>query len=115
MITSTASEAADVEEQLREALRTNAVKIMDLFIEWDTDGDHKVSKQEFRKAMAAIGFTHSRPHIDSVFASLDDDGSGFIGAGEFARFMKRGEDWESSGWKRGARKIKAVGAMRGKT
>ena len=24
---------------------------------------------------------------------LDDDGSGFIGAGEFARFMKRGEDW----------------------
>ena len=43
---------------------------------------------------------------------MSTSGSGFIGAGEFARFMKRGEDWESSGWNRGARKIKAVGAMR---
>ena len=64
----------------------------------------KVTKRELPEA-----------ELQAVWKSLDDDGSGFIGAGEFARFMKRGEDWESSGWKRGARKIKAVGAMRGKT
>ena len=35
--------------------------------------------------MAALGFTHSRPHIDSVFDSLDEDGSGFIDYKELNR------------------------------
>ena len=75
-IKSTEEEAASVEDALRDALRSNAIKIMDLFVEWDENGDHQVSKSEFRKAMAALGFTRVR--IDSVFDSLDEDSSGFI-------------------------------------
>lgn len=72
------ADAASIKEALRVALRKNAVKIMDLFVEWDENGDHKVSKSEFRRAMAGLGFKHSRPHIDAVFDSFDEDSSGHI-------------------------------------
>ena len=100
-IKSTEEEAASVEDALRDALRSNSIKIMDLFVEWDENGDHQVSKSEFRKAMAALGFTHSRPHIDSVFDSLDEDGSGFIDYKELNRGLKR-HGKAASGGKKGS-------------
>ena len=35
------SNEADVPAQLKAALRSNSIKIMDLFAEWDEDGDPK--------------------------------------------------------------------------
>ena len=87
-ISSSLDESASVQEKLRFALKANAVKIMDLFVEWDEDGDRQVSKIEFRRAMAALGFTHSRPHVDAVFDSLDEDKSGYIDFKEFNRGLK---------------------------
>ena len=42
-------------DQLRDALVTNAVRVIDLFREWDEDGDGTVSKKEFRKAVIHLG------------------------------------------------------------
>ena len=44
-----------VQEQLRDLLTQNAVRVIDLFREWDEDGDGTVSKKEFRKAMPMLG------------------------------------------------------------
>jgi len=44
-----------VQEQLRRVLTTNAVRVIDLFREWDEDGDGIVSKKEFRRAMPLLG------------------------------------------------------------
>ena len=39
-----AGSGQSIQEQLREALSANAVRVVDLFKEWDTDGDGTVSK-----------------------------------------------------------------------
>ena len=44
-----------VQEQLRQILIDNAVRVIDLFRDWDDDGDGRVSKKEFRKAMKMLG------------------------------------------------------------
>ena len=88
VIISTLDESSSVQDRLRAALRENSVKVMDLFAEWDVNGDHHVDKKEFRRAMENLGFTHSRPHIDAVFESLDEDGSGTIDFKELNRALK---------------------------
>ena len=46
--------------------RTYQVRVIDLFREWDEDGDGTVSKKEFRKAMPLLGLevpkTNPHPH-----------------------------------------------------
>ena len=43
------------QEQIRDALSKNAVRVIDLFREWDDNGDGTVSKKEFRKGLALLG------------------------------------------------------------
>ena len=45
-----------VAEQLRDALKKNAVRVVDLFREWDDDGSGVVTRPEFDKAMPMLGF-----------------------------------------------------------
>ena len=57
-------------------LTQNAVRVVDLFREWDDNGDGLVSKKEFGKALRAIGVTAPKEEIDELFESFDVDGSG---------------------------------------
>ena len=47
--------ARPVQEQLRDALSANAVRVIDLFRDWDEDCSGTVSKREFRKALPMLG------------------------------------------------------------
>merc|ERR1740133_899303 len=58
-----------VQEQLRHVLTSNAVRVIDLFREWDEDGDGTVSKKEFRKAMPMLGLEVSKQDINALFDS----------------------------------------------
>ena len=49
-----------------------------LFREWDEDGDGRVSRQEFRRAMPMLGIKASRDEVDDLFDAMDQDGSGSI-------------------------------------
>ena len=79
-----------VAEQLREALSKNALRVIDLFHQWDENHDGAVSKKEFRRAMPMIGFDVPRAEVDALFDSWDRDGSGTIELGELTKFLKRG-------------------------
>eukprot|EP00966_Prymnesium_polylepis_P141487 3267500-Prymnesium_polylepis.1 len=48
-------EDIDVQQQLRDALMVNAVRVIDLFREWDEDGNGAVDKFEFRRALPLLG------------------------------------------------------------
>ena len=47
------------------------VRVIDLFREWDEDGDGEVDKFEFRKAMPMLGLHATKDHIDALFDSFD--------------------------------------------
>ena len=79
-----------VQDQLREALNQNAVRIIDLFRDWDDDQSGDVSKQEFRKAMAQLGFEKHVSEIDALFDSFDPDGSGLLSYRELNKLLRRG-------------------------
>jgi len=81
-----------VQEQLRHVLTSNAVRVIDLFREWDEDGDGTVSKKEFRKAMPMLGLEVSKQDINALFDSWDPDGSGMLELGELNKVLRRWGD-----------------------
>ena len=58
-----------VSEQLRHALTKNMVRVIDLFREWDENGDGTVSKQEFQRAMPMLGLHAPREEVALLFDS----------------------------------------------
>ena len=74
----TGDESASIQEQLREALGKNLMRVMDLFRDWDDDGNGTIDKKEFRRAIAALGYAAPRAEIDGLFDKFDADRSGEI-------------------------------------
>ena len=64
-------------EQLRHALTKNAVRVVDLFRDWDVNGDGQVSRKEFITGVKLLGFPGGSAAA-SLFDSWDDDGSGTL-------------------------------------
>ena len=78
----------NVAEQLKEILDQNSVKLIDLFREWDTDGNGAIDAKEFRKAVSALGYDVPKKEMNKVFADLDASGDGFIEYGEFKKVLR---------------------------
>ena len=70
---------------------SSAVRIIDLFREWDVDQSGDVTKKEFRKAMPMLGLKGvSKEEIDALFDSFDPDGSGSVEYKELNKLLRRG-------------------------
>jgi len=82
MVKLDSSTGKSLQQQLQEILSEHKVKLIDLFREWDDDGNGALDKKELRAAVAALGYEAPRKEIDAFFDSLDDDKSGFIEFGE---------------------------------
>ena len=78
MIKLSARTGVSVQEQLRKILHENSVRLIDLFREWDDDGNGALDKVEFRQAVAALGYDAPKAAVDALFDSMDDDRGGFI-------------------------------------
>jgi Ca2+-binding EF-hand superfamily protein len=80
-----------VQEILKEALALSATRVIDLFKEWDEDGDGTVSKKEFRKAVPMLGLdpVPSKADIDALFDQWDPDGSGNIDYKELNKILRK--------------------------
>ena len=94
-----ASEGADdggvsagvlVATQLAAMLHKNLARVVDLFRDWDENGDGKVDAKEFRKAIRALGYQAPREEIDSLFGLIDNDGSGEVDFRELHRALRPG-------------------------
>ena len=80
---------AGVAQELRDMLTAKAVRVIDLFKQWDEDGNGAVSKKEFRKAMPLLGLEVPKKEIDALFDSWDPDGSGMIEYSELNKLLRR--------------------------
>ena len=76
-------------QQLRDILSKNGVRVVDLFREWDEDGDGTISKKEFRKAIPLIVLDVPKAAVDQLFDEWDPDQSGMISLAELIKKLRR--------------------------
>ena len=60
---------------LSEALASRAVRVIDLFRDWDEDGSGLIDCEEFYKAMGPLGVHVTREEAYALFDEFDRDGS----------------------------------------
>ena len=77
-----------VSKQIGNALRDNGGRVLDLFREWDTDGDGEVTRKEFHVAMPKLGLEVSKQAIDDLFTEWDSDGGGVLKLKELQKILK---------------------------
>ena len=75
---------------LRDALTANAARVMDLFRDWDVDGNGLISKKEFRKAIRLLAGAIPVDDIDALFDEWDKDKGGTIDNRELGKILRRG-------------------------
>ena len=83
-----------IQAQLRAALAANHARVIDLFRQWDADGDGTVRKAELRKAIAMLGYEAPGAEVDKLFESFDRDGGGAIEYKELHRVIRRESEAE---------------------
>mmetsp|Transcript_18378 Transcript_18378/g.47059 ORF Transcript_18378/g.47059 Transcript_18378/m.47059 type:complete len:388 (-) Transcript_18378:360-1523(-) len=65
-------------EQIRESLRSNRVRLLDLFRSWDCNRDGKISFTDFQHGLAHLGCHAPLPVIDSIFQRFEHTRDGHI-------------------------------------
>ena len=78
-----------VADQLREGLKKSNTRVLDLFREFDSSQDGKISKKEFREAFAIMGPDFPAHVVDETFDLFDPDKSGEIEFAELDKFLRR--------------------------
>ena len=78
-----------IPDQLNAILAEHSVKLMDLFREWDVDGNGAIDKKEFRQAVAALGYDVPKAEMNAAFDQLDHSGDGFIEYDEFKAALSK--------------------------
>ena len=87
---STPSSTAAAARRSAQALVKNAGRVMDLFREWDIDGDGEISRKEFRSSMKRLGLEVPAKDIDALFDSWDPDGGGTLDFKELQKVLRGG-------------------------
>lgn len=85
-----AAAGLSIEEQLQHILHTRRARVMDLFREWDADGDGTITPAELRAALLAMGYDVDRDTVQRFFAAADRDGSGCLQPMELYSTLRRG-------------------------
>ena len=92
--------ALPVQVQLQHALAKSSARVIDLFKEFDVDGDGTVSAKEFRIAMPLLGLNVPRADVDALFSSWDPDGSGTLTLKELEKVLRRPMEQAEGGRRR---------------
>ena len=76
--------------QIRDYLSKKAVRVIELFRQWDDDGTGKIEKKEFRRGMKELGLSVSVAQLDELFDMWDPDGTGVLTIDELQKLLRRG-------------------------
>jgi calcium-binding protein CML len=81
----------EAKTKLKDAMATSLNKVQDLFKLWDVDGSGSIDKEEFRKAVKALGLVTdiTDEACDAAFDEFDYDGGGSIEYSEYIRYSLR--------------------------
>jgi len=82
-------ESVPLHEQIRDALTAHAIRVIDLFREFDEDGNGEITQDEFAKALPMLGIPVTRAQAHGIFENFDHDGSGGISFREFNKLLRR--------------------------
>jgi Ca2+-binding EF-hand superfamily protein len=87
---------APIVEQLRDLLTENSTRVVDLFRDWDVDQSGTITRKEFCRSVAALGFLPAKgpEEVLALFNELDADGSGTIEYAELNKVLRRGASIE---------------------
>jgi len=77
-----------ISRQLNAILIAEAVRVIDLFRDWDEDGNGLVDSKEFHRALLALGYAVSKDESTELFATFDPDGSGTIEFAELSFLLR---------------------------
>ena len=66
---------AEAMSQLRDLLESRFMEALNIFGEWDVNGDGKISPKEWHGAMEKLGFDVPKAAIDALFKYIDKDGN----------------------------------------
>ena len=80
-----------VTEQLIAAIHKSKARLLQLFLEWDSSGDGRISKKEMQRALSHLGLIEgeqARSAVEELFRRVDKDGSGTIDAKELFAGLK---------------------------
>ena len=83
------SSGTSLHDQLAMALSENSAKLVDLFREWDEDGNGAVDRKEFRMAVAALGYDAPKKDLDAFFDTFDVSGDGEIEYNELKKGLAK--------------------------
>ena len=85
----------DMVKELREALlaQETMMRVTDMFKQYDLNGNGKICKEEFRKALPLLGLRgYARSDMDLLFDKVDTDHSDQIEYAELWRLLRHGQD-----------------------
>ena len=80
--------------KLREVLRQNVSGLTSLLSSWDEDEDGDVDKKDFWQALRSLKLGFTKEQADSLFDSLDVDGSGSLEYEELEELLEEEEEEE---------------------
>ena len=81
--------APTVAEQLKEIIRVNYLKVMDVFQTWDVDESGSVDKKEFAEVLESLGYDATTEEYEDVFDGFDLDRSGSLDYKELSRKLRQ--------------------------
>ena len=70
-------------------IKIRNMSILQMFQQFDTNGDDYISKDEFRNALDNMGIRLTQDDIEVLFMFVDLDGTGVIEYQEFVRKLRR--------------------------
>ena len=76
-----------LQQDLRDGLRANGARVVELMDRWDASGDQSIDVKELGHALSSLGYEASTEAVAELFAMLDQDGDGVICLQELNAFL----------------------------